>query len=180
MAIELGQLEQYNAGKGIKFEVGNKAYHINPTLEQGLAFQVAMNERDEKRAELEKALKNPDTPADEITAMEHEYRQRLTFDTYEIVAPLFGSKFYYPTKTKQPKFEGGVLEELRAAGVNSGTIDRLITTMFLSMVNTEDVAMEYMRVGKLDKAITLVQEREKNEAAARATLRSAGETNGTD
>lgn len=96
------------------------------------------------------------------------------------MAPLFGSKFYYPTKTKQPKFEGGVLEELRAAGVNSGTIDRLITTMFLSMVNTEDVAMEYMRVGKLDKAITLVQEREKNEAAARATLRSAGETNGTD
>ena len=52
--------------------------------------------------------------------------------------------------------------------------------MYLSMVNTEDVAMEYMKVGKLDKAISLVQERENAESATTVTPQAPGETDGTD
>ena len=180
MAIELGQLKDYNAEKGMKFEWGSKAYHIEPTVEQGLVFQVALHERDKRRADLEKTLADKDADTALIEKTEAEYRQHLTFGTFEIVAPLFGSKFHYPTKNKPPRFEGGVLAELQADGMDWGTLDRLMTTMYLSMVNTEDVAGEFMRVGKLDKAISLVQEREKNEAAARATPQAPGETNGTD
>lgn len=180
MAIELGQLKDYNAEKGLKFEWGSKSYHIEPTVEQGLVFQVAMHERDTKREELEAKLKDKDLTDEKAKELAWEYRLQTTFGTYEIMAPLFGSKFHYPTKTKPPRFEGGVLGELQGNGMNTGTIDRLITTLYLSMVNTEDVAMEYMRVGKFDKAISIVQEREKAEAAARATPQAPGETNGTD
>ena len=180
MAIELGQLKDYNAEKGMKFEWGNKAYHINPTVEEGLTFQVALHERDTKREELEAKLKDKNLTDEKAKALAWEYRMHTTFGTHEIMAPLFGSKFHYPTKTKGPRFEGGVLGELQASGMNTGTIDRLITTMYLSMVNTEDVAMEYMKVGKLDKAISLVQERENAESATTETPQAPGETDGTD
>lgn len=179
MAIELGQLKDYNAEKGIKFEYGTKAYHIEPTVEEGLTFQVALHERDAKREELEAKLKDKNLTDEQAKALAWEYRMHTTFGTYEIVAPLFGSKFHYPTKTKGARFEGGVLAELRQNGLDWGTIDRLITALYLSMVNTEDVALEYMKSGKLDKAISIVQEREKAEEAARATQTAPGVTNGT-
>lgn len=179
MAIDLGQLKQYNAEKGIKFEHGTKAYHIEPTVDQGLAFQVALHERDKKLTDLQKILKDKDSSPELIEKTETEYRNCVTYGAYEVTAPLFESKFHYPTKSKMPRFEGGVLAELRKDGLDWGTIDRLITTLYLSMVNTEDVALEYMKSGKLDKAISIVQEREKAEEAARATQTAPGVTNGT-
>ena len=178
MAIDLGQLSQYQAEKGIKFQWGNKAYHIEPTMEQGLAFQVGLHERDRKMEELTSILENKDAEPAAIRKAEDDVRNLAAFGTYEVVAPLFGSVFHLPTKSKPARFEGGVLAELLQAGAGYGTIDRLVSTLYLSMVNTEDVAQEFMRTGKLNKALEIVQEREKSEAAARATLKAPGATSG--
>lgn len=178
MAIDLGQLSQYQAEKGIKFQTATKSYHVEPTLDQGLAFQVALHERDSKMDDLTRTLKDKDADPEVIKKAENDLRNLATFGTYEIIAPLFGSKFHYPTKNKPPRFEGGILAELLESGAGYGIVDRLVTTLYLSLVNTDDVAAEFMRTGKLQKALEIVAEREKAEAAARATLKEPGETPG--
>ena len=180
MAIDLGQLKQYNAEKGIKFEYGSKVYHIQPTLEQGLAFQVALHERDERRRELEATMSNPDATDAEVKKAREEYRYLNTFGTYEITAPFFDSKFHYPTKSKPARFEGGVIGELLKAGMDYGTVDRVISTLYLTMVNTEDVAMEYMKSGKLGQALATAEARENDAQATTETQTAPGETGGTD
>lgn len=180
MAIDLGQLKQYNAEKGIKFEFGSKVYHIQPTMEQGLAFQVAQHERDERGRELEAIMRDADATDAQVKKAREEFRYHNTFSTYDITAPFFGSKFHYPTKSKPARFEGGIIAELLEAGMDYGTVDRLIGTLYLVMVNTEDVAVEYMKSGKLGQAVATVEAREKDAQAALATQKEPGETAGTD
>ena len=93
---------------------------------------------------------------------------------------MFGSKFHYPTKNRGARFDGGILAELNDNGMDWGTLERLATTLYLMMVNSEAVAEEYMKSGKFEKAVAVVAAREKSEADALATRTAPGETNGTD
>lgn len=178
MAIDLGQLKQYNAEKGIKFEWGSKVYHIEPTLEQGVKFQVALNDRDERGRELEAIMRDAKATDTQVKKAREEFRYHNTFSTYEITAPFFNSVFHYPTKTKPARFEGGIIPELLEAGMDYGTLDRLISTLYLVMVNSEDVAVEYMKSGKLDQALATVAQRENAAQANQETQTAPGVTPG--
>lgn len=177
MAIDLGQLKQYQAEKGVKFE-WHKPFHVQVTVEQGLAFKVAQYEQEKKLDAARDTMRNGDPKAAAEAAKEH--RMIRDFGAFEIMAPIFGSEFHYPTKAKPPRFDGGVLAELLDNDMDWGTLERLVTTLYLTLVNTEDVAEEYMKSGKFEKALAIVAAREKAEADALATPQEPGETNGTD
>ena len=160
MAVDLGQLKDLQAGKGLKFNYAGRAYHVEPTVEQGLAFQVAAHERDQRMMEAQETSTDENATKAERDKALLDVRNETSFGIYAIIAPLFGSKFHMPTKNKGPRFEGGIIPELLENGIDFGTLDRILTTMYLMMVNTEDVAAEFAKVGKLDVARKNVRDRE--------------------
>ncbi|AIL96431.1 DUF7426 family protein [Corynebacterium ureicelerivorans] len=178
MAIDLGDLKQYNAEQGLKFEWAGRSYHVQADVEHGLGFHATHHEMDTKREELREKIRSTD--AEESKAAADKLRSLNRFGTFELMAPMFGSTFHYPTKTKGARFTGGILAELQENGMDWGTLERIVTTLYLMMVNSEAVAQEYMKTGKLEQAVAVVAAREKSETDALATQQAPGATSGND
>lgn len=177
MAINLGQLKQYQAARGLDFEWEGKQYAVYPTVEQGLAFQVAANDRQDRMEKYRDTITSEESTPDQVDKAEMALRDDLTFGIYMLVAPIFGSRFHPPTQRKGASFEGGIIAELMRNGIEFGTLDRIISAMWLIMRGEDDeVVEEFFKTGKLQTARDNVENREA--LAMKETLKAPGETSG--
>lgn len=156
MAIDLGDLKQHQNPRGMRFKWDGEEYVAEPTVAQGLAFQVAAHERDQKMATIQAKMGAEGVSDEEAVRLSEELQNLITFGTAQVVAPLFGSTFVMPEGDTPARFEGGQLEKLVEAGIDWGTLDKLIIAMWTTMLEGEDVAEAYMQTGKLATARELV------------------------
>lgn len=144
---DLGQLKQFQDDYDVSFQWGRKQYKIKFTAAQGLAFRHAVNEVGESGQPFKAEM------------------------VWKLAAQLLGGDFDEEAYT----FKGGVAEELLEAGCDLEILDRLLTSVYLKMQFSDDMATEFAKTGELGKAVEAIQK--KNDSTpSQETPKDAGET----
>lgn len=157
---DLGDLKQYLDPYDVTFSWGQKKYRIKPTAEQVLRYK-----RD-------------------FTEMVQSGRRIDSGRIYQLLAPLFGSKFdpeewvFSPADDEDVPHRG-LINELLDKGADFEVIDRLLSATQAKYQYGNEVAEMFAATGDMGKALQLLNPM-KSDQPKTETQQTAGETNEDD